>query len=274
MKLKEWLDYSANILEKNFLSKSKAYQESNYLAQAVLGQLVERNIQLSLIAQKCLDRALEKRKKHMPLAKIVQNKEFYNKTFITTQDTLDPRPETEAIIDLVSIKPRSILDLGTGTGCLIIILLTKFPKAILNSIGIDISNAALKVAQKNANMHLNQFKKNITFTNGNWANNLKGHFDLIIANPPYITNKENLDDSLEYEPKQALFGNQDTYKEMLASLKNITFLQMLIEIPDNLISDVQTEIENIFPNHELTINTLEGTQISILNIKDATKNKF
>jgi HemK-like putative methylase len=274
MKLKEWLDYSANILEKNFLSKSKAYQESNYLAQAVLGQLVERNIQLSLIAQKCLDRALEKRKKHMPLAKIVQNKEFYNKTFITTQDTLDPRPETEAIIDLVSIKPRSILDLGTGTGCLIIILLTKFPKAILNSIGIDISNAALKVAQKNANMHLNQFKKNITFTNGNWANNLKGHFDLIIANPPYITNKENLDDSLQYEPKQALFGNQDTYKEMLASLKNITFLQMLIEIPDNLISDVQTEIENIFPSHELTINTLEGTQISILNIKDATKNKF
>lgn len=267
MKLKEWLDYAAAVLETNF-SKPQAYQEANYLAQAILGQLVERNTPLSLIAQKCLNNALEKRKKHIPLAKIIQKKEFYSKNFITTQDTLDPRPETEAIIDLVKIKPRSILDLGTGTGCLIITLLTQFPKA--SALGIDISPEALKIAKKNAQIHLGKLIKKINFLEQNWAHNLTGHFDLIVANPPYVKKIDNLEIALKYEPKGALFGDHTTYKSMFESLKDITFFQMLVEVPDELITAIVKQIDEFFSDSTLEIHSLKGTQISILNITNKT----
>ncbi len=135
---------------------------------------------------------LFKRLKGKPLSKISGVKEFYSRQFLTSEYTLDPRPDTELIIDVVKNlsknfkkKKINILDVGTGSACIIItITLELMSKLIISSTGLDISKKALLVAKKNLiKFNLN---KKINLIQSNWFEKLDDKFDLIVSNPPYI----------------------------------------------------------------------------------------
>jgi release factor glutamine methyltransferase len=147
-----------------------------------------------------------------PLAYILENKEFWSKNFFVNRNTLIPRPETELLCDtLIKIlknKKPHILDIGTGTGCILLSVLSEVKKA--KGTGIDISKKAIDVAIKNShNLGLNKRAKFFTRS----LNNIYSYkFDLIVSNPPYIKTSDikNLsDDVRKFEPKIALDGGKD-----------------------------------------------------------------
>lgn len=258
----DWLKPAAQKLSNALnISIEDAFAEANYLARRVTDIQLLSTSPLSSIAIFCLNKALEKRCDHMPLAKIIQLKDFYKYTFVTTKDTLDPRPETEKILELIAIKARSILDLGTGTGCLIISALKILHKS--TGTAVDISQSALNIAQENA--AILQCNKKITFKHNNWANDIKGHFDLILANPPYVVESNQLGPELKHDPSLALFGDSQTYNQMFASLANITFLQMLVEIPFNFIEKLNMPFSNQI---DMNIHKIENTEIAVLDIRN------
>lgn len=157
---------------------------------------------------------LFKRLKGKPLSKISGLKEFYSRQFITSEDTLDPRPDTELIIDVVKNlskdfkkKKINILDVGTGSACIIItITLELKSKLNISATGLDISKKALLVAKKNL-IKFNLIKK-INLIQSNWFERLDNKFDLIISNPPYIKKNDlaKLSKEVLYDPLISLEG--------------------------------------------------------------------
>jgi release factor glutamine methyltransferase len=157
---------------------------------------------------------LGKRLMREPISKILQRKDFWKYRFKTNEHTLDPRPESETIIEsvLAEYKDKNrelkILDLGTGTGCLVLTLLKEFPNA--KGVGVDASMEALKVAGENAaNLEVTD---RVSFIKGNWLNGISDKFDIIVSNPPYIKTKQ-IDYLAEevrlYDPISALDGGED-----------------------------------------------------------------
>jgi len=264
MIFKTWLDTAAaKISTAHDIKPNAGYQEAHYLANAVLGDVVTSDTALSDISIYCLNIALEKRIAHMPLSKIIGKKSFYNNVFITNEHTLDPRPETESIVDLVAIKARTILDLGTGTGCLIITLVQQLAKSI--GVAIDISPQALLIAQENA-MIMGVDKK-IEFKQGNWANDISGHFDLIVTNPPYVDARREYGQELKYDPALALFGDMETYHALFESLKDISFIQLLVETPQWLVLDVVSIANEKYGNeYDIIQHKIGESEISIVEI--------
>ena len=159
---------------------------------------------------------IARREQSEPVAHIVGMKEFWGLSFLVTPDVLIPRPDSELIIEaalelLDKSKPISILDLGTGSGALLLSALSEFPNA--NGVGMDASAAALMVAHNNAD-RLNLSDRAsfvmLDWTQPHWGEALNGPFDLILANPPYIASDASLArDVQDYEPHQALFAGQD-----------------------------------------------------------------
>ena len=155
---------------------------------------------------------INRRSSKEPIAYILKDKEFWSKSFEVNKHTLIPRPETELMIEkLVQIykkKTISILDIGTGSGCILISLLSELKSSY--GLGIDISKKALYLAKKNAIKHLVNNK--ISFLKRSFKDLYNYKFDLIVSNPPYITSNEmrSLDDDIKkYEPKIALDGGND-----------------------------------------------------------------
>ena len=158
------------------------------------------------------EKLIIRRAKKEPLAYILKNKEFWSNDFFVNRDTLIPRPETELlcenIIKIFRNKNLYLLDMGTGSGCIILSILTELKRA--KGIGIDISRKAIEVAKKNSNkLDLNKRAK---FFNKPLENVYGYKFDLIVSNPPYVRTSDikNLsDDVKKFEPKIALDGGQD-----------------------------------------------------------------
>lgn len=168
---------------------------------------------------------------HAPLAYLLGYKEFFGRKFIVTPDTLIPRPESEQLIHLTlnhlnqlhptsNILPPTIIDVGTGSGCLAITIALELPQASV--IAIDTSKAALTVARRNAQALKTT---NVTFVQGSLLGPLSYMLqphscDVIVANLPYISNQEYQDLPLnvrKYEPKQALVSgaHPDTFNQQL-----------------------------------------------------------
>ncbi len=147
-----------------------------------------------------------------PVAYITKEKEFWSKKFNVNKNTLIPRPETELIVQyLINIyknKKIFLLDVGTGSGCILISILNELPSS--KGVGIDISSNALKIAKNNALLH--RVDDRIKFYNKSIINLYNFKFDLLVSNPPYIERKniKNLDDGIrKYEPLIALNGGND-----------------------------------------------------------------
>ena len=155
---------------------------------------------------------LIRRSKNEPIAYIFEEKEFWSKSFNVNKHTLIPRPETELLVDgLLKIfrdKKISILDIGTGSGCIIVSLLISLRQSI--GIGIDISKKAILMAKKNAVKY--RLNNRIKLFNKSFENIFDKKFDLIVSNPPYIDRKaiKNLSEDIKkYEPIIALDGGND-----------------------------------------------------------------
>jgi release factor glutamine methyltransferase len=159
---------------------------------------------------------IARRASHEPVAHIVGHQDFWDLTLQVTADTLIPRADSETLIEAAQrhfadgAPPRRILDLGTGSGALLLAALSLFPDA--NGIGIDASKAALGVAQSNADRlgfadHCQM--RHASWSDENWADGMEP-FDLILCNPPYIESDLALMPSVQdFEPHSALFSGAD-----------------------------------------------------------------
>jgi release factor glutamine methyltransferase len=182
-------------------------------------------------ARASLAAMLARRHAREPVSRILGMRGFYGRDFEISPAVLDPRPETETLVDAaLSIaaaegwtgSPIRILDIGTGSGCLLVTLLAELPQA--SGLGTDVSGAALAVARANARRHG-------VASRAHWGQThslagVEGPFDLVVSNPPYIASDEI--DLLEpevrlFEPRTALDGGSDglmVYREILAGLAN------------------------------------------------------
>ena len=174
-----------------------------------------------------------------PMAYILGYKHFWKYKFFTNKSVLIPRPDTELIVEetlkhLPIDKSKKILDVGTGSGCIVVSLIKERPKCAATA--IDISRKALNVAKTNAKLH--QVENNINFINIDIDKYKSSNYDLIISNPPYINCIElnRLDDDIKlHEPKIALSGGFDGFRDIK---KVIVKSKKLLKINGKLILEI------------------------------------
>lgn len=158
--------------------------------------------------------AIAARANRQPVSQLLGRRAFWKHDFRVTPDTLDPRPETERLVELALAEPfDSVLDLGTGTGAILISLLAERPGA--RGIGTDLSPAALEIARGNAQM----IGVAANFQHSNWFSAVSGQFDLIVSNPPYIALSEMAQlapEVRDWEPRMALTDEADGLGAYLA----------------------------------------------------------
>lgn len=218
MTLREWHHWIEEALSSSGVEN--ASQEAKWLLAAALNKDPSYSL---LYPSYCPDSQEEetirtwtsRRLKGEPLSRIKGAREFWSLLFHLNSHTLDPRPDSEILVEATlkwmgqeKDKPWRILDLGTGSGCLLISLLHECPQA--TGLGVDRSEEALQMARFNASLH--NVHGRASFQRGNWTESLKGPFDIIISNPPYIRDQE--EDSLpkavrDFDPPLALFGGED-----------------------------------------------------------------
>ena len=141
-----------------------------------------------------------------PLAYLTGRREFYGLSLLVDRRVLDPRPDTETLVDwALALLPErgSVIDLGTGSGAIALALQSQRPAARVHA--VDASPDALAVAQANAQ----QLGLGVTFTQGNWLDGDTGRYDLIVSNPPYIAEGDPHLDKLGQEPQMALSSGPD-----------------------------------------------------------------
>jgi release factor glutamine methyltransferase len=176
------------------------------------------------VALTAFEQAIERRLKGEPVSRIRGWREFYGRRFVVTPDVLDPRPETELLVEQ-GLKRLAqggrVLDLGTGSGCILASVLAERPDAA--GVGLDISSAALAVARRNAEAL--GVSSRAEFIEGGWDAALPGPFDLVLSNPPYIAEAAMAGlavDVRAYDPHLALTpggDGLDAYRSILSVMR-------------------------------------------------------
>ena len=184
---------------------------------------------LATAAAARFDAALARRQAREPVALITGRREFWTLDLRVTSATLSPRPESETVVEAALNRvrdkqaPLRLLDLGTGTGCLLLALLTELPAA--RGLGIDRSAAVVATALRNAREH--GVDGRADFVVGDWARAIRESFDVVVANPPYIPSGtiEALEPEVaRHEPRAALDGGADgldAYRAILPDLPRL-----------------------------------------------------
>lgn len=205
---------------------------------------------------RCFDDFLTQRLARRPVSQIVGEREFWSLSFVVSGDVLDPRPDSETVVEAVlaeipdRTRPLRLLDLGTGSGCLLLALLSELPCAI--GVGVDASPAALAIAARNARRF--GLRDRCMLLAGDWASALDGPFDVVVSNPPYLRSAELAEvapEVREHEPALALDGGPDglvAYRALIGQLprlladSGVVFLEcgadQATEV-DSLLSDVR-----------------------------------
>ena len=216
------------------------------------------DLQLNQKTQEVFFKLIARRANREPVSQIIGKKEFFGEDFLINSDVLDPRPDSETLIELAlktfPLKNHrlKILELGVGSGCLVITLLKNLENALATA--IDISCQALEVAQKNATKH--RVENRLKLLQSDLFSNIYGFskkdrkFDLVVSNPPYINSGdiENLQDEVRiYEPRIALDGGidgLDFYRRIAANVQN--FLRPKGKIIVEIGAGQELEIIKIF----------------------------
>ena len=221
MKYQEILNEGSKILKLNDI---KSYNlDSEILLSSTLKLnrsqlLLNLNKRIENQEKKFFLNFIERRSKNEPIAYITGYKEFWKSKFKVNKNVLIPRPDTETIIEqvlneLAINSSKKILDIGTGSGCIIISILNERKKCF--GVGIDISKNAVKLAKYNAKIQ--HIENRIKFLNSDIDNFCGDKYDLIISNPPYIKHHEinGLEKDIKnHEPKVALDGGIDGYNKI------------------------------------------------------------
>ena len=224
MKLKKVLANTANKLSESGIEGAArdARILTAYALQIPISELsLKINEQVSGEITSKLQKLILRRIHREPISKILGRREFWGRTFSINENVLDPRGDTETLIDFVIEKPvKSVLELGTGSGAIAITLACEWKEVHVTA--VDISEDALLLAKLNAEKFNVQNK--IHFLKSDWYDSVKGLFDLIISNPPYIGLAEQDELSAEvikYDPEIALFAGRDgldAYKKIIPNL--------------------------------------------------------
>jgi release factor glutamine methyltransferase len=201
-----------------------------HVIEAETSQTFIRNDMLLTVEQDTLLAALvQRRVAREPVSRIVGQREFWGLDFKVTPDTLDPRADTEILVSAVidhnkrlALNQPRILDLGTGTGCVVLALAHALPGS--TGVGTDLSEAALRVAKRNADKL--DLSERVSFTRMSWCEGLVGPFDIITSNPPYLSadDMQHLSPEVRYDPAQALDGGADgldCYRAIVADVKRL-----------------------------------------------------
>jgi len=161
-----------------------------------------------------LEELLARRARREPISRIIGHREFWSLRFALSPETLDPRPDSETLIEAAlaeltdRTRPYRVLDFGTGTGCLLLALLSELPNA--EGLGVDCLSGAAETARRNAAAL--GLARRARFAVGDWGASIQGEWDVILANPPYIESAEVarlMPEVADYEPRAALDGGAD-----------------------------------------------------------------
>ena len=215
MNVEYTLKKASQILKKNNVSTH--YLDAQIILSDIMGisreMLVtndKKNISKKIIYK--YNQAIKRRAKSEPVAYITKSKEFWSRNFLVSYSTLIPRPESELLIykliNYYNKKSINILDVGTGSGCILLSLLQELN--LSRGTGIDISSDAIKVAKVNSKRFKLEDRSVFKVNDINFFN--EGKYDLIVSNPPYIASKDIQKlskDIVNYEPKAALDGGAD-----------------------------------------------------------------
>jgi release factor glutamine methyltransferase len=167
---------------------------------------------------------------HAPVSRLLGRREFWSLSFALSPGTLDPRPDSETLVEAalaeiaVRTAPLRVLDLGTGTGCLLLALLSELPNA--TGVGVDLAPGAVATARRNAAAL--GLARRASFIAGDWGTALVGRHDVILANPPYISTQaiEGLPPEVGlYDPRLALDGGADglsAYRALAGDLRRLS----------------------------------------------------
>jgi release factor glutamine methyltransferase len=234
-------ELDSRILLAHYLKVSKEYLIINHDQKLSTGQLKE------------YSKFIIRRGQGEPTSKITQSKEFYGREFIVNDFVLDPRPDSELIIDVVKEnfskdEDIRILDLGTGSGCLIITLLLEFENS--RGLGLDISEKAIQVASLNAGKY--SLDNRLSLVVSNWLESINiNSFNVIISNPPYIPNNQIAElapEVKDFDPILALDGGDDGLRcyEIILSQLNDNELNLQSMIMMELFSENKNKVIESF----------------------------
>ena len=196
-------------------------------SEILLSKIIKKNRQYLILNSneelkkeniKSFDYLVKRRKKGEPIAYLINKKEFWKQNFYINQNVLIPRPDTETLVEetlkLFNVNSKlNMLDIGTGSGCILLSILKE--RRNFFGTGIDISKKAINVARFNAKMH--QLSNRVKFYNSDVDKFLIGKYDLVVSNPPYIKRQDlkYLEvDVKGFEPKLALDGGKDGFSKI------------------------------------------------------------
>ncbi len=209
-----------------------------------------------------IENDLERRIEGAPLSRIYGSREFWGLSFDLCEHVLDPRPDTETLVEAAlawrarkesrQARPLNILDVGTGSGCILISLLHEWTDS--EGVGVDLSPGAVQTATRNAEKHKTGDRSH--FYCGSWGCAVQGPFDLIVSNPPYIPNRviETLSAEVrEHDPILALAGGEDgldSYKHIITEMKRLLSPtgSLFLEIGFDQLEDVTRLVKNASAN--------------------------
>ena len=279
MKLSEVINKGANILKKNNIPSF--FLDSEILIGKILDKkrefiILNQNLEIKKNDYSKYISLIQKRSTHTPLAYLIKSKDFWKNEFYVDNRVLIPRPDTEIIIEeVLSIlrakKINNFLEIGVGSGCIILSILNEIN--YLKAIGIDISQKALEVCKINSKRlnlvsRLKLYKSDIDKFN-------IGKYDLIVSNPPYICRSDlsNLmKDVIGYEPKNALDGGNDGVFEIKKVIKKSSKLIkkngiLVLEIGHNQKNKVSELLKNNGFFIQKVIKDLGNKNRCIISIK-------
>ena len=215
------------------LSNTSSRLDSEILLSKIIKKnrkylLLNSNEELKKENIKSFDCLVKRRKRGEPIAYLINKKEFWKQNFYINQNVLIPRPDTETLVEetlkLFNVNSKlNMLDIGTGSGCILISILKE--RRNFFGTGIDISKKAINVARFNAKMH--QLSNRVKFYNSDVDKFLIGKYDLILSNPPYIKRQdlEYLEvDVKGFEPKLALDGGKDGFSKITKVISKTSML--------------------------------------------------
>jgi len=251
------------ILKKNNI---KSYQLDSEILMSDVSKLsrkdfiLNKDIELSDEKYQKFKKLIYERSKKKPISYLIKKKEFCKNEFIINDKVLIPRPETEHLVNeallVTSEKSGNILDLGIGSGCIILSVLQERKK--FRGIGVDINSGPLVISNKNAKKL--GIENRVKFVKSDIDNFRIGKYDLIVSNPPYIKSSDlkNLEkDIIGYEPRIALDGGLDGMSEIR---KVINTASKLIKINGKLIIEIafnqKDKIISLLKNKEFYINKI------------------
>lgn len=221
----DWLARARAALEP--VAGAQAAREARLILSAVTGWSAARVAvaQEEALTPDAVDAAeamVVRRLAREPLAQILGEWPFYGRGFVVTRDTLTPRPDTETLVDLALAEPfLRLVDLGTGTGAIGVTLLAERSQA--TGVATDLSPGAVSVAARNAARH--GVEKRLELRQADWWQGIEGRFDLIVSNPPYVTEAEYAGLAPEitaWEPRAALTPGGDGLAAYRAILGGVT----------------------------------------------------